>query len=91
MDEFEHLSLSRTPSIEELHGFRLPEGLALTPPLVPAPTPTSPPPAPLSSPAPAPPSSPAARTAPNWSTDELELVVGLPTSLGRAFARLRAT
>ena len=34
MDEFEHLSLSRTASIEELHGFRLPEGLALTPPLV---------------------------------------------------------
>ena len=66
MDEFEHLSLSRTASIEELHDFRLPEGLALTPPLVPTPSPTSPPPAPLSSPAPVLPSSPApARIAQN--------------------------
>ena len=88
MDEFEQLTLSRTPSIEELHGFRLPDGLALTPPLVPATTPTSPPPAPLPSPSPALQPSPAARTAPNWSTDELELVVGLFYKLGPRFRKI---
>ena len=91
MDEFEHLSLSQTTTIEDLHGFQLVDGVPLTPPLVPVPSPTSPPPAPLSSPAPVLPSSPPpARTAQNWSTDEVERVVGLFYHMGpkyRAIAR----
>ena len=89
MEEFEQLTLSRTPSIEELHGFRLPEGLALTPPLVPKTNPTSPPPALLPSPAPALPSSPAPpRTTHNWSTDELELAIGLFYRFGPRFRKI---
>ena len=90
MDEFEHLSLSQTTTIEDLHGFQLVDGLALTPPLVPAATPTSPPPALLSSPSVVLPSSPAARTAQNWSAAEVERVVGLFYRMGpkyRAIAR----
>ena len=77
MEEFEHLSLSRTTSIEDLHGFQLVDGVPITPPLVPAPSPTSPSPAPLASPQPALQSSPPPpRTAHNWTAGELELAVG---------------
>ena len=49
----------------------------MTPPLVPAPSPANSPAAPLSSPPPVLPSSPPpARIAHNWSTDEVERVVG---------------
>ncbi len=86
MDEFEHLSLSRTASIEELHGFRLPDGLALTPPLVPATSPTSPPPAPLLA---SPETSAPARAVPHaWTTDELELAVGLFYRFGPRFRKI---
>ena len=89
MDEFEHLSLSRASSIEQSYGFDLVDGVPLTPPLVPAPTPTSPPPAPLSSPAPVLPSSPPQpRAAQNWSTDEIERVVGLFYKLGPRYRKI---
>ena len=91
MEEFEHLSLSRTSSIEQSYGFQLVDGVPLTPPLVPTPGPTSPPPVPLPSPSPVLPSSPPpARIAQNWSTDEVERVVGLFYHMGpkyRAIAR----
>ena len=83
------LSLSRSSTIEDLHGFQLVDGVPLTPPLVPTTSPaTSPPPAPLTSPAPAPLASPPTRTAPNWSDDELELVVGLFHRFGPKFRRI---
>ena len=91
MDEFEQLTLSRTPSIEELHGFRLPDGLALTPPLVPATSPTSPTPALLASPSPAPLARPPAleRAVPHaWTADELELAVGLFHRFGPRFRKI---
>ena len=90
MDEFEHLSLSRSSSIEQSYGFELVDGVPLTPPLVPATGPTSPPPALLSSPAPAPQLSPSlpARTASNWSTDELELAIGLFYRFGPRFRKI---
>ena len=89
MDEFEHLSLSRASSIEDLHGFQLVDGVPLTPPLVPAPSKTSPLPALLSSPSAVLPSSPPpARAAQNWSTDEVERVVGLFYKLGPRFRKI---
>ena len=89
MEEFEHLSLSRASSIEQSYGFELVDGVPLTPPLVPTPTPTSPPPAPLASPAPVLPSSPPpARAAQNWSTDEVERVVGLFYKFGPRYRKI---
>ena len=66
----EDLSLSRSSSIEDVHGFQLIDGVPLTPPLAPKTNPTSPPPALLASPE-------SSRTTHTWSADELELVVGL--------------
>ena len=89
MDEFEHLSLSRTTTIEDLHGFQLVDGVPLTPPLVPKTSPTSPPPAllpsmtPEPSPEPLPP-----RTAPNWTDDEIELVLKYFNRYGPKFRRI---
>ena len=89
MDEFEYLSLSRTSSIEDLHGFQLVDGVPLTPPLVPAPEPTNPPPAPLSSSPPVLPSSPPPpRTAQNWTTDEVERVLKYFNRYGPKFRRI---
>ena len=89
MEEFGHLSLSRTSSIEQSYGFELIDGVPLTPPLVPAPTPTSPSPAPLASPSPVLPSSPPpTRIAQNWSTDEVERVVGLFYKLGPRYRKI---
>ncbi len=82
------LSLSRSTSIEETHGFQLVDGVPLTPPLVPTTSPASPPPAPLTSPAPAPLASPPTRTAPNWTDDELELAIGLFYRFGPKFRRI---
>ena len=89
MDEFEHLSLSRSSSIEQSYGFELVDGVPLTPPLVPTPSKTSPPPAPLASPQPALPSSPPPpRTAPNWTDDEIELVLKYFNRYGPKFRRI---
>ena len=90
MDELlSDLSLSRSTSIEDRYGFELIDGVPLTPPLVPTPSKTSPPAAPLSSPPPVLPSSPPpARIAHNWSTDEVERVVGLFYKLGPRFRKI---
>ena len=85
MDEFEHLSLSRSSSIEQSYGFELVDGVPLTPPLVPTPSKTSPPPAPLASPE----TSAPARAVPHaWTTDELELAVGLFYRFGPRFRKI---
>ena len=89
MDEFEHLSLSRASSIEQSYGFQLVDGVPITPPLVPAPTPTNPSPALLSSPSAVLPSSPApARAAQNWSTAEVERVLKYFYIHGPKFRRI---
>ena len=89
MEEFEHLSLSRSTSIEESYGFELIDGVPITPPLVPAASPANPPPAPLASPAPAPSPSPLPpRTAPNWTDDEIELVLKYFNRYGPKFRRI---
>ena len=91
MEEFEHLSLSRSSTIEDLHGFQLVDGVPLTPPLVPGPSKTSPPPAPLASPSPAPLARPPAleRAVPHaWTAGELELVVGLFHRFGPRFRKI---
>ncbi len=88
-DLLSDLSLSRSSTIEDLHGFQLVDGVPITPPLVPAASPTSPPPAPLASPAPALQSSPPPpRTAPNWTDDEIELVLKYFNRYGPKFRRI---
>ena len=85
MEEFEHLSLSRSSSIEESYGFELIDGVPITPPLVPAASPANPPPAPLASPE----TSAPARAVPHaWTTDELELAVGLFYRFGPRFRKI---
>ena len=90
MDELlSDLSLSRSTSIEDRYGFELIDGVPLTPPLVPAPTPTNPPPATLASPSPVLPSSlPQPRVAQNWTDDELELAIGLFYRYGARFRKI---
>ena len=89
MDEFEHLSLSRASSIEDLHGFQLVDGVPLTPPLAPTPEPTSPSPALLASPSAVLPSSPPpARVAQTWSADEVERVLKYFYIHGPKFRRI---
>ncbi len=85
MEEFEHLSLSRSSSIEQSYGFELIDGVPITPPLVPAASPANPPPAPLASPE----TSAPARAVPHaWTTDELELAVGLFYRFGPRFRKI---
>ena len=93
MEEFEHLSLSRTVTIEQSSGYNLFDiPLALSPPLAPATTPaTSPPPAPLASPAPAPspsPEPPARRSSRMWTPREVLAVVALHRKFGNQFRRI---
>jgi hypothetical protein len=97
MENLEELRAA-TASLEQSSGYNLFEApLPLSPPLAPLATPKlSPSPAPLSSPSPAPlasPSpallaSPAARTAPNWSADELELAIGLFYRFGPRYRKI---
>ena len=86
MDELlSDLSLSRSTSIEDRYGFELIDGVPLTPPLVPAASPANPPPAPLASPE----TSAPARAVPHaWTTDELELAVGLFYRFGPRFRKI---
>ena len=86
MDELlSDLSLSRSTSIEESYGFELIDGVPITPPLVPAASPANPPPAPLASPE----TSAPARAVPHaWTTDELELAVGLFYRFGPRFRKI---
>ena len=84
-DLLSDLSLSRSTSIEESYGFELIDGVPITPPLVPAASPANPPPAPLASPE----TSAPARAVPHaWTTDELELAVGLFYRFGPRFRKI---
>ena len=93
MDEFEHLSLSRTATIEQSSGYNLFDvPLALSPPLAPTTTPaTSPPPAPLTSSPPGPspsPEPPARRSSRMWTPREVLAVVALHRKFGNQFRRI---
>ena len=89
MDSLEDLRAA-TASLEQSSGYNLFEApLPLSPPLAPLASPvTTPPPAPLASPPPVLPSSPAARTAPNWTADEVELVLKYFYRYGPKFRRI---
>ena len=86
MDSLEELRAA-TASLEQSSGYNLFDApLPLSPPLAPTTSPaTSPPPAPLTSP----PASPPARAVPHaWTTDELELAVGLFYRFGPRFRKI---
>ena len=90
MENLEDLRAA-TASLEQSSGYNLFDTpLPLSPPLAPTTSPaTTPPPAPLASPPPVLPSSPPPpRIAQNWSTDEVELVVGLFYRFGPRFRKI---
>ena len=78
----EDLSLSRSSSIEDVHGFQLIDGVPLTPPLAPAPSPPFPSPAMAAD-------RPRRRiSSRNWSPAEVRCVVALYKKLGKKFRRI---
>ena len=82
------LSLSRSSSSSDFYGIDLCEGVQITPPLAPTPSPaTTPPPAPLSSPSPSP-DQPQRRTPRNWSPREVLDVVAYFRRFGPRFRKI---
>ena len=76
------LSLSRSSSIEDVHGFQLIDGVPLSPPFAPAPSP------PFPSPEQTTPERPRCRTSHSWSPRQVLHVVALYRRFGPRFRRI---